>query len=231
MKQEYTTEALIKKINPKFLPLLFLTAYPAESNIILKENVFQLIRSNNLQKTYRNKEKSIYLIETGIGPKIMISDLKNSIHTIQPGLIINYGICGALESSIKKYNSYIVKEIYYLKDDNLLKSSPFEYLSKKIFKEFPQASLVTVDEEVNNKKTKNFYFNKTNCQLVDMEAFHLYKIASLDSIPIIFLKLVTDMADNRTQIDVKKDIKIWQTHLDKNLNRLIKTISILNINK
>ena len=161
------------------------------------------------------------MIETGIGPKINIPDLKNSIKIILPRLIINYGICGALDSSIKQYNSNFINGLYYLKDDNLLKSLPSDYLSEKMLKEFSSVSLITVDEPVNNKKMKDFYFNKTKCQLVDMEAFHLNKIAYSKSIPIIFLKLVADMADNRTQIDVKKNIKTWQTHLGKNLNRLV----------
>ena len=170
----------------KYNPILILTALPFESRAILNHHKIN-IKPKKLAAT--QIQESIYLIEVPIGFKLEPAILNREVKKISPKLLINFGICGALDSSIPIGSAFDIRTVCHLNDKlaeiQLLKNS----------EAFQSASLLTVDEPVLSAKLRNELQSKTGCRLVDMEAFHIAQFCEARQLPLLIIKNASDFAD------------------------------------
>ena len=139
-------------LNNEHNSILILTALPFESRIILNHHNIN-IKPKKLT-TYQ-LEESIYIIEVPIGFKFNPSILNRQIEKISPKLIINFGICGALESTIPIGSAFCIVRVYHF--DKKLS----EIKLSEIIKLFQPASLLTVDEAVLNAEQRDELYSET----------------------------------------------------------------------
>ncbi len=198
-------------IAEKYLPILFITALPFESKIILNHH-----NTNFKPKklTTYQLEESIYLIEVPVGFKSDLSILNRHILQIRlgeeklsPKLLINFGICGALDSTIPIGLPFHIKKVYHFNKKLLEVNLP------EIVNLFQPASLLTVDEPVLEAKRRNDIYSRTGCQLVDMEAFNIARFCREQNLPLCIVKVSSDLADE----DSLKVIKANRSKLKKAL--------------
>jgi len=182
------------KVNIRYNPILILTALPFESKTILNHHNIN-IKPKKLT-TYQ-LEDSIHLIEAPIGFKFDPSFLNQEIEKISPKLIINFGICGALDSSILIGAPFHIQTVCHLNKEF------FEIQLPMIKTAFYSASLLTVGEPVLKMKRRDELLSQTGCQLVDMEAFHIARFCKELNISLQIIKVASDLADEDS-LDVIK---------------------------
>jgi nucleoside phosphorylase len=204
------------KSSKKYSPALIITALPFESRILLNHHNMN-IKPKKLT-TYQLRE-SIYLIEVPIGFKFDLTILKSEVEKISPKLIINFGICGALDSSIPMGSPFHIQTVYHLNKEFS------EIQLPKIKPAFQSASLLTVDEAVLNAKRRDELRSKTGCRLVDMEAFHIARFCEVHRLPLLIVKIASDSADEDSINVIKTNRSELKQSLTEAYLKLITNLS------
>ena len=203
------------RLSNEYNSLLIITALPFESRAILNHHKIN-IKPKKLT-TYRLRE-SIYLIEVPIGFKFDPSILNRAVEKISPKLCINFGICGALDSSIPIGSPFHIQTVYHLNKEFS------EIQLSKIEPAFQSASLLTVDEPMLNAKRRDELRSKTGCQLVDMEAFHIAQFCQARRLPLLIVKIASDFADEDSLNAIKTSRSQLKGFLTEAYERLLLTI-------
>ena len=191
-------------MNEKYNPTLIITALPFESRTILTHHKINI----KLKKlTTYQLDKSIYLIEVPIGFKFDLSILTREVEKIAPKLIINFGICGALNSKIPIGSSFYIERVCHL--DNELS----EIQLPTVENTFHSASLLTVDEPVLTAKRRNELYSQIGCKLVDMEAFYVARFCEARQFPLLAIKIASDFADENTLNVIKANRSVLRQSL------------------
>lgn len=196
-------------------PILIITALLFESRAILNHHKIN-IKPKKLT-TYQLSD-SIYLIEVPIGFKFDPSILNHEVEKISPELLINFGICGSLKSSIPICSAFHIQTVCRLNEK-------FSEIRLPIIESvFQSASLLTVDEPVLEMKQRDKLYSKTGCQLVDMEAYHIARFCEEQNMPLLIVKVSSDFADE----DSLNVIKVNRAKLKQSLayayNKTLKTL-------
>lgn len=191
-------------MNENYNSILILTALPFESRSIL--NCHKINIKPKKLTTYQIRE-SIYLIEVPIGFNLEPSILNREVGKISPKLLINFGICGALDGSIPIGSPFRIQKLYHLQ------GKLFEFRVPTINTVFQSSSLLTVNDPVLDAKRRDELRSKTNCRLVDMEAFHIARFFQKLNIPLLIVKIASDFADENA-LNV---IKANRTELKRSL--------------
>ena len=201
-------------MNEKYNPILILTALPFESRTILNHHKINF-KPKNLT-TYQLRD-SVYLIEVPIGFKFDLTILKSEVEKISAKLIINFGICGALDSSIPIGSPFHIQTVYHLNKEFS------EIQLPKIEPTFQSASLLTVDEPVLDAKRRDELRSKTGCRLVDMEAFHIARFCEARQLPLLIVKIASDFADEDSLNVIKTNRAKLKQSLANAYEKLIAT--------
>jgi nucleoside phosphorylase len=203
--------------------MLLISAMPQESSIILNQFSYHQEQIPQGYTLFRIKERKIYLLEIGFGNKADLTTLESTIISVNPAVIINFGICGALHSGIKLNQNYLAKSVNYngakeiilSHDLDLLKSLPKSRLA------LPVARLITVKEPVLDSQSREELRQNTHCELVDMEAYYIALCARRLGIPVIILKQVTDHANEKAKEQIRRDKNRWQETLYRGLRDVL----------
>lgn len=215
----------LDKIPATRLPLIFMTALRSESDVLFSVDGFdEQLRSGRF-RLFRRGYSPVYLAETGMGRENTGAVLEQILKELKFGLLINYGICGALDSEMALGQSYLIGSVVA---DNRprLEIQWNEVLSlNKSQSVFPVADLYTVNAPVDNKATRNHLKAAGACPLVDMEAYWLAELALDLQIPMISLKTVSDFAVGNVREDVRRRLPELQKEMKNSLCRLLNIIS------
>jgi nucleoside phosphorylase len=213
------------RIKPKYLPILLLTAFRAEAEVLLRIHPFQLIGQEKNFHLYQLQPESIYLLISGPGNDLPYPSLEKWIKQTAPALIINFGICGGLDPTLRLFQNYLVRQVAYLTESEISTEIPFPKLSEKLLDLFPNCRLLTSDSPVLQESLRKQLHWQSGCQLLDMEAYFFASVSRKYSIPIIILKQLTDYCDEKANQIIRENRSIWQNYLGKGLHQLLEALS------
>lgn len=207
----------------QFYPRLLISALREESSVILEQHCHNKEKTPQGYNLFRFQVRDMLLLEIGSGRRMDHNKVESAISQINPGLIINFGICGALNPRIKLNKNYLAKsvchenefEIDLLKDLDLLQSLS---VSRSLF---PRVRLLTVRDPVLDSMKREELRRITACDVVDMEAYFVAHVAQKLEIPIVILKQVSDYADYKAMQQIKQNKRIWQESLLQGLSKII----------
>jgi nucleoside phosphorylase len=172
---------------------------------------------------FQFKDRNVYLLEIGFVNITDLPNLESAISQINPGLIINFGICGALHRRVTLNQNYMAKSVHYNNAEDIILSQDLDML-KSLSKSnwtVPIASLLTVKDPVLDSRHREELWQSTHCELVDMEAYYIALNAQRLGIPVAILKQVTDYADERAKQQIKGIKKRWQESLYQGLTEIV----------
>lgn len=184
-----------------------------ESDVILKRYSHSEVSRKGRIILFNINNCQIYLIETGIGLQTSEIMIKQYIQEISPALIFNYGICGSLHSNIKQYESFLIKEVHTPDQKPINLKEHLSMFTNTDKPEMTQETLLTVTKPILNQKQRRNVTTKYSFSLVDMEGYHLAKIATEMRIPILIIKVVSDYANQDTKRVIQKNTGKWQEKL------------------
>lgn len=207
----------------RFYPWLFISALPQESSVILEQYHHSKEKTPQGYTLFRFPNREMLLLEIGSGRRIELNMIESVIFQINPGLIINFGICGALRPRIKLNRNFLAKSVRYedkseidlRKDLDLLQSLTS---SRSLFR---HVRLLTVRDPVLESIKRDELWQMTTCDVVDMEAYFVAQVAHKLKIPIVILKQVSDHADHQAKQQITQNKKIWQESLRQGLVKLL----------
>ena len=202
-----------------FYPLLLISALRQESSVVTEQFPNSIEKNPQGYTLFRFQNREIFLLEIGSGKRMESSKLKSAIVQLNPGFIVNFGICGALDLQIKLNENYLVNTVSCNKKSEINLSPDLELLEepgnpKELL---PRARLLTVKEPVLDSDKREELRRITLCELVDMEAYYIAQTARELGIPLAILKQATDYADNKAMQQVRQTKKIWQESLYQGL--------------
>jgi nucleoside phosphorylase len=209
-------------VHPK--SLLFLTAMHKESEILFIGNSFQENLHRGRLHLYQQKNQPIFILETGIGIKGSLHNLKRIIQNIQPSYSINFGICGALDPEINLYHTYLINRVFSPGKMTLSLSENLNRFFSPTALPMKVNNLLTMENALLNKKDKIDYFTKYSIPLVDMEGYHFASIARKLNIPILILKVVSDIVEDDVKDVVQKNQERWQLKLESALDLILQDL-------
>jgi nucleoside phosphorylase len=202
-------------------PIVFVTALKKESDVLKRLITCKIVRNLSDLQNLSQEQGNIYLLETGIGAKNFGENLDPVIRAIQPDLIINYGICGILNTDKGILQNYLIDKICFTQGQ--LIKIPQHQLWKDLEKSqgFFIESLLTSDQPVLSISKRTQLLETWGCVLVDMEAYHIAQTAISLNIPLIVTKCTTDFADENTSKTVTSSVNQWQKILREGLKVIL----------
>lgn len=216
--QKYTST--FPEINQRLLPLLFVTAFPGEAEILNHMYPFQSIKKVKKITLFQLSNPSVFFAITGTNIERESVELENLLQEIHPSLVINYGICGGLDLSLPLFHHFLVNQVRTLHQPLLSLFALAPRLHEILCSHFPTASLLTSDSVIKISEVRDELFLHTGCKLVDMEGYHLVRIAHRYSVPLIILKQLVDYCDAETIHNFRHQKARWQKGLREGLLNL-----------
>jgi nucleoside phosphorylase len=213
------------KIKTEFLPLVFLTAYPAEAEAFFRLHPCQLIGREKKFHSYQLRPQLIFLLITGPGPGLETSSLEKCLKQIAPVLLINFGISGGLDPSLPLFQNFLISQVIHLDKPEISPEKLYPEFSEKLLEYFPACRLLTSNYPVLQETLRKQLFLQSGCQLVDTEGFTFTKVALKYSIPIILLKQLTDYCNENSTQSIRENRSLWQNSLQKGLHLLMGALS------
>jgi nucleoside phosphorylase len=127
-------------------------------------------------------------------------------------VIINAGVCGALEHGLNRGDIFVVDQVFYQAADHSLRlpALPEGFVGKR---------LVTVEEPVFQAVRKAAL--AAFADLVDMEGFAIASVCQQTQIPCLMVKGVTDFGDERGKGDIREHLETVSTRVAKAVLQVI----------
>jgi nucleoside phosphorylase len=195
----------------KLFPILFFTALSFESKVILiNHKNKQIWQENNLR--FYQLDRTGYLMEVGLGVKADPVTILNFLKDISPAVALNFGICGALNTSLAIGASFAISKVC---------TARLRANLKALVLGFSTNSLYTSAKPVLSAKERDGLFQKTSCDLVDMEAAILYRLCKKSNITFQCLKVVSDFSDENTTKRLKTNRATIKADLKNAYDRLL----------
>lgn len=192
------------------------------------ENIIKNV--NNLEQLTINKysfytgeidNKKVVLAKSGIGKVNAAIVTQILINFFDPSYIIHTGIAGSLDNNIKPLSVVLGEKIKYhdVRKEQLLNSMPYkeyfssdEYLLKKTIEvcneyeiPFNLGCILTGDDFIDDTFKKNSILEKyPEGMCVEMEGASVSHSAYISDIPIIVIRCISDLADDKLEIDYNK---------------------------
>ena len=210
-------------VHPK--TVLFLIAMHKESEILLEGNEFQERLCAGTLRLYRHKNQPIFILETGIGSKGSWHNLKHIIQNIQPTCSINFGICGALDPEINRYDAFLINRVFSPGKMTLSLSENLNRFISSTALPLKMNNLLTAEKALLNRKEKLDCFTKYSIPIVDMEGYHFASITRELNIPLLILKVVSDTVQDDVKDVVQKNQQKWQLKLESALDLTLQDLA------
>lgn len=165
--------------------------------------------------------KKVVLAKSGIGKVNAAIVTQILINFFDPSYIIHTGIAGSLDNNIKPLSVVLGEKIKYhdVRKEQLLNSMPYkeyfssdEYLLKKTIEvcneyeiPFNLGCILTGDDFIDDTFKKNSILEKyPEGMCVEMEGASVSHSAYISDIPIIVIRCISDLADDKLEIDYNK---------------------------
>lgn len=165
--------------------------------------------------------KKVVLAKSGIGKVNAAIVTQILINFFNPSYIIHTGIAGSLDNNIKPLSVVLGEKIKYhdVRKEQLLNSMPYkeyfssdEYLLKKTIEvcneyeiPFNLGCILTGDDFIDDTFKKNSILEKyPEGMCVEMEGASVSHSAYISDIPIIVIRCISDLADDKLEIDYNK---------------------------
>lgn len=129
---------------------------------------------------------------------------------VKPELVLNAGFAGRLNPDLSVGDTILVDKLYVdyngkrgtIKLANIFQTAAEQFaLDKNIL----VVSLNTSEVPIIRKESNEKMWRETGADLVDMEAYHIYKAAAELGIPFMSLKIISDGADGESWANIKKN--------------------------
>ncbi|MGI6701956.1 MAG: 5'-methylthioadenosine/S-adenosylhomocysteine nucleosidase [Christensenellales bacterium] len=223
-----------------------IAAMPEETEHILSllgKEISSGIISGYQVKEFKVYGKKIILINSGIGEISAAAATMLLIDRYKVRTIINFGLSGALKSGIKLNDMLIVKDIvHYDFDisafcDNLKGAYPgydtafFE--TDKELRELADRAAGTVlnkvriasgDKFIASSETKERLISDFDADICDMEAAGIAITAARAEIPVLFIKTISDLADECATSSISDKISRGVTDYKVLIDNLLRLI-------
>ncbi|GAB4381544.1 MAG: hypothetical protein Kow0042_32060 [Calditrichia bacterium] len=203
-------------------PLLFVTAMRKETRILVENPNSRLIRSRGKISVFAIQAPSVYLLETGMGVPDGRDVLQGLLEEIHPALLINYGVCAALNPQVNVGSSYLIRTVHFLQEPPIPLDNPYLNRLQQNLPELKEAELISSPQPILARRDREKLPQGTNCSLLDMEAFEIAHAARVLSIPLIVLKTVSDYADENARHMVNRHWDSLRRELQNRLDQLIR---------
>ncbi len=159
---------------------------------------------------YKSKDKNIYLIKSGIGEIYASGATQLLISEYKVDLIMNFGVCGSLNSSVGLLDTVIVKGVVHYDfdlseiDDVCVGQYPgydspiipcddkYIPMLKKVMGGVSEAICASADKFVADKSKKDYLYSTFGATVCDMESAGVLLTAKGAGIPSIIIKAVSD---------------------------------------
>ena len=204
--------------------LLLICAHRQESKIILEDFTYSHTQMFQKYTLFQLESDFLSLLELGNISLSHRDNLETILRKINPAIIVNYGICGALSKQVQLHQNYLVTQIRYEEKAEIKLPSPFRLMRTATGTLFKTACLFTAKMPVLNRKMKDEIWQSCGCELVDLEGYIVAQIARDLKIPLIVLKHVSDYADHHAKGLIKNDVRIWQKSLKQTLIEIISSL-------
>lgn len=175
---------------------------------------------------YMNNNKMLYLIGSGIGELNAALATQYLITTYNVDYIINFGVVGSFKAQYKSLDIVLVDKIAHYDfslntlDENSYGKYPFQRdnawfktdrtlieKAKDIAPELPLVSIATGDKFVANMELRNWIIDKFDADICDMESMGIYYAAMRYNVPCLFIKAVSDSADDSAPVSFEKVVE------------------------
>lgn len=213
--------------------LEFINKY--ENKFIFLESSFNYLCKANIFN------KNIVVVCSGIGVINASRATQFLIDNYNIELLINTGVVGLLNEKIFNNNIFIVEDFFHyeysldMSDNSLLgkyknfntiyiKNNTPNNIKKIIQNMYTPVRCATGDKFINSTNFKNKLVNTYKCDICDMEGFAINYICKLNNIKNIFIKSVSDLADENANISFLEIIKNNISFYIKIIEKIIKNI-------
>lgn len=185
--------------------------------IFIKEYNFGKI---NIKK-FKKNNINLFFAYSGIGEINSAMTTTILINNFNIDLIFNFGLVGSLNKDLKQGDCVFVNEIIHydftLDSKNKELEGIYQNKNSKIFivpkvnilnnMKLNYVRIASGDKFISEEKLKNNIINKHDCKICDMESAGINLVCENFNIDRIFLKCVSDNADNNADNDFKNVIK------------------------
>jgi nucleoside phosphorylase len=216
-----SAEFILHQLKSENLPLLFITAHHQEARPLLVRFPGMKKKTESYFRLYGHTDFPLNLLQTGPALQHKTDRLADILIERRPSLVINFGICGALDDHIPLYKAFSAAAVHLSGGDKRLVIQPPDTFPRILMNKFPPAELLTVLRPVLKSEEKENLRKSYDSQLVDMEGYFIVRTAQQLSTPCIVLKLVSDRADEQAFSLIKSNIKQWQNHISDMLDYLL----------
>ena len=176
-----------------------------------------------LESEYKNPNLNI--LYTGVGKLNAMMALANNIDKWgRPSQIINYGTAG----TVNKKHSGLVEVDVILQRDMIAEPqaprgvTPFDKSNTSGSIMLDAGTNVTLGTGDSFVQQPDPWFEYSNIDIVDMEAYPLAKYAKIKNIPFRSFKFVTDFADENAMKNWSENVSAGQKAFDDILPKLLK---------
>lgn len=188
------------------------------------------LRETTIGKTFPriSEGKGLILVWTGIGKVNTAITLLRYIDSFKPDLIIDSGTCGSVSQL------YNIKDIVIsLESQEFFSiSSPNETYSNLTLEEFnyllnlkvTKTSKIASIEDSIDSDDKRYSLQKYECDCVSWESSTVFKIALQNKIKVISIRGVTDLCNNNTFNDFKKNRLVVCKRVYNYINDVLKNV-------
>lgn len=189
---------------------LIVFAHRAEAKSFLDHERCQAVDGlQNLYKSHRlNEAPDFYLFICGEGHYNALNGLSYVLGKLGPQVkrIVNFGVCGALDSALSVGKLYPIRTIY---SEALLSDAPSSHQHEVNFKSFTchqeGLDLITANKRVLSRDYKTYLGHFA--PLVDREAWAIAFAAKQANLPLSIYKLVSDKADQKDEQELCQIVK------------------------
>jgi len=169
--------------------------------------------------SYQNKE--LYIVKSGIGKVNAAATTQYLINKHDVQMIINSGCAGSLTNKVKVMDVVISSYVTYhdfkplrimqystpnngkiLADSKLIEKVK-EALNDLKITNYHEAIIASGDHFVTDSIERDRIYEETKADVVDMESASIGHIATLNNIPFVILRTISDFADGQDDFEEK----------------------------
>lgn len=155
--------------------------------------------------------KGNYLVVTGMGPLPAWENTIKAIENLNPALIINCGICGALSDDLSCGDIVLVEKTIdgdLLYKEKVLNECPIELSESQTdygFSTLPKVTAAMVEKPLFGGPLRDVL--KNSADIVDMESHSISRACEKLKKPLIMIKLISDFADTNGKTEIHSNLK------------------------
>lgn len=185
--------------------------------------------------------KSLFVTDSGVGE--VSSSLATQILITVYGVegVINFGVCGSLDSSLKIADIVFGKSVYHFdRDTSLLDNCPVGYyteyqtdklsskddllvLASNLFPDIKSVVVASSEKFVANSQLKQELYNK-GARVCEMEALGVTLTCIKNDLPCLLVKAISDNADEKAQMSFNEMLTIAMEKCSVLVQKIIQNI-------